>query len=165
MTSKKISPITGLSDEEKVILRKLGLGNLSLGVRIAAKLVKEATAQGMLKGTYRSDYGYTLNGVQFWERVRRSNQTKEYIPLPTPNITHPYLGRYLTREQLRDTRHFKESAIRRIQSGQYVHDGKGYWWKRTDPKKCIINSRGQPMATYLGLAHEEDFTDYLMSDW
>jgi len=45
MTSKKISPITGLSDEEKVILRKLGLGNLSLGVRIAAKLVKEATAQ------------------------------------------------------------------------------------------------------------------------
>jgi len=165
MIRQKISPITGLSDEEKVILRKLGLGNLSLGVRIAAKLVKEATAQEMLKGTYRSDYGYALNGVQFWERVRPSNQTKEHIPLPTPNITHPYLGRYLTREQLRDTRHFKESAIRRIQPGQYVQDGKGYWWKRTDPKKCRINSRGQPISTYLGLAHEEDFTDYLMSDW
>lgn len=157
--SKKNTPISGLVEENLELLLKLGRGNLSRGVRIAVAVTSSALEQQLLKAYYDNDgFGYWLNGKKAWCEPSRSEKDKPM--LLSPSESHPYLGKYLTKQQLKDTGHFTERMVRAVDPGRYVQDCKGYWWQRTDPGKCYRNVRGKVMATYLGLAHENDFTEY-----
>ncbi|MDB9520323.1 hypothetical protein PN466_25590 [Roseofilum reptotaenium CS-1145] len=171
MSQKRITPITGLSEEDRELLLKIGEGKISKGVRIVAAIAREALNQKLLAGKYGSrnwgqSYGFywTLNGTPIYDKTSWSREDKKHILRDTPRASHPYLGRYLSKKQLRETGHFTEKVIRSIYPGRFAQDSKGYWWKRTDPQRCFYNNRGQVMATYCGVHGEEDFTDYLMSD-
>ncbi|MDB9515745.1 hypothetical protein PN466_02080 [Roseofilum reptotaenium CS-1145] len=166
---RRITPITGLSDEDKRLLRKIGEGNLSRGVRLACAVLREAQSQGLIRGSFDDGYIPLLNGVKCDPTPLRSRGDEPKKPtLPeSPKGLNPYLGKYLTKQQLRETGHFTERMIRAFHERTYKQDSKGFWWRRVDPFKCFTNARGQVMATYLGLADEQDVEDYpfLNSRW
>ncbi|MBP0031501.1 hypothetical protein [Roseofilum sp. Guam] len=130
-------------------------------------IAREALNQKLLTGQYGSrdwgqsyDFHWKLNDAQFYDKSSWSREDKKHTLRDTPRASHPYLGKYLSKKQLRETGHFTEKAIRSIYPGRFAQDSKGYWWRRTDPQRCFHNNRGQVMATYCGVADEMDTTDY-----
>jgi len=167
MTKNRITPVTGLNKEDRELLLKIGEGKISKGVRIAAAIAREALNQKLLRGQYGStDWGqshgfyWKLNDIPIYDKSLWSSEDKKPLLREMPVASHPYLGRYLSKKQLRETRHFTEKAIRSIYPGRFAQDSKGYWWRRVDPERCLRNNRGQVMATYCGAFDSSDTTDY-----